>query len=145
MEYWSKPPLQHSILQYPIQFCLFVIARVNCNHLSSAFSYSALVMKRNIITVYSPPSAGNFPPGFIDKQGYWVGFYLVPYAITYNTKLVPKAELLETCFKYVERIAHVPPETVKINLHISTQGLEMMGLRKAWTLNAELAAMPGRR
>lgn len=56
-------------------------------------------------------------------------------------QVVPKAELLETCFKYVERIAHVPPETVKINLHISTQGLEMMGLRKAWTLNAELSAM----
>jgi enoyl-CoA hydratase/carnithine racemase len=56
-------------------------------------------------------------------------------------QVVPKAELLETCFKFVERIAHVPPETVKINLHISTQGLEMMGLRKAWMLNAELAAM----
>lgn len=56
-------------------------------------------------------------------------------------QVVPKIELLETCFKFVERIAHVPPETVKINLHISTQGLEMMGLRKAWMLNAELAAM----
>jgi enoyl-CoA hydratase len=56
-------------------------------------------------------------------------------------QVVPKAELLETCFKFVERIARVPPETVKINLHISTQGLEMMGLRKAWMLNAELAAM----
>jgi enoyl-CoA hydratase/carnithine racemase len=56
-------------------------------------------------------------------------------------QVVPKAELLETCFKFVERIAHVPPETVKINLHISTQGLEMMGLRKAWVLNAELASM----
>ncbi|HZH85163.1 MAG TPA: extracellular solute-binding protein, partial [Phototrophicaceae bacterium] len=50
-----------------------------------------IFMKRNIITAYAPPSAANFPPGFIDKQGYWVGFYLVPYAITYNTKLVPKA------------------------------------------------------
>jgi ABC-type thiamine transport system substrate-binding protein len=50
-----------------------------------------IFMKKNIITAYSPPTAGNFPPGFIDKQGYWVGFYLVPYAITYNTKLVPKA------------------------------------------------------
>jgi iron(III) transport system substrate-binding protein len=50
-----------------------------------------IFMKRNIITAYSPPSAGNFPSGFIDKQGYWVGFYLVPYAITYNTKLVAKA------------------------------------------------------
>jgi enoyl-CoA hydratase/carnithine racemase len=56
-------------------------------------------------------------------------------------QVVPKAELLETCFNFVERIARVPPETVKINLHISTQGLEMMGLRKAWMLNAELAAM----
>ncbi len=56
-------------------------------------------------------------------------------------QVVPKAELLDTCFKFVERIAKVPPETVKINLHISTQGLEMMGLRKAWMLNAELAPM----
>ena len=56
-------------------------------------------------------------------------------------QVVPKAELLETCFKFVERIALVPPETVKINLHISTMGLEMMGLRKAWTLNSELASM----
>ncbi len=56
-------------------------------------------------------------------------------------QVVPKPELLETCFKFVERVAHVPPETVKINLHISTQGLEMMGLRKAWMVNAELASM----
>jgi enoyl-CoA hydratase/carnithine racemase len=56
-------------------------------------------------------------------------------------QVVPKDRLIETCFQFVERIAHVPPETVKINLHISTLGLEMMGLRKAWTLNAELAAM----
>src|SRR6185503_14102700 len=46
--------------------------------------------KRNIITPYTPRSAANFPTGFIDKQGYWIGFYLVPYAITYNTKLVSK-------------------------------------------------------
>jgi len=56
-------------------------------------------------------------------------------------QVVPKNELLDTCFKFVERIALVPPETVKINLHISTMGLEMMGLRKAWTLNSELASM----
>src|SRR5947208_528441 len=31
-------------------------------------------------------------------------------------QVVPEDELLETCFKFVERIAHVPPETVKINL-----------------------------
>ena len=49
-----------------------------------------IFMKKNIITPYLPPTAGNFPPGFIDTQGYWLGFYLVPYAITYNTMLVPK-------------------------------------------------------
>jgi enoyl-CoA hydratase/carnithine racemase len=56
-------------------------------------------------------------------------------------QVVPKDQLLETAFHFVERVARIPPETVKINLHISTLGLEMMGLRKAWTLNAELAAM----
>jgi enoyl-CoA hydratase/carnithine racemase len=56
-------------------------------------------------------------------------------------QVVPKDLLLETAFQFVERVARIPPETVKINLHISTLGMEMMGLRKAWTLNAELAAM----
>jgi len=56
-------------------------------------------------------------------------------------QVVPKDQLLETCFQFVDRIAHISPETVKINLQISTMGLEMMGLRKAWTLNSELAAM----
>jgi len=50
-----------------------------------------IFMKKNIITPYLPPNAANFPAGFIDKQGYWLGFYLVPYAITYNTALVSKA------------------------------------------------------
>ncbi len=56
-------------------------------------------------------------------------------------QVVARDELLETAFQFVERVARITPETVKINLHISTLGMEMMGLRKAWTLNAELAAM----
>jgi enoyl-CoA hydratase/carnithine racemase len=56
-------------------------------------------------------------------------------------QVVPKDQLLETCFQFVDRIARISPETVKINLQISTMGLEMMGLRKAWTMNSELAAM----
>lgn len=56
-------------------------------------------------------------------------------------EVVPRAELLEECFRMSERIALVPPETVKINLAIATQGLEMMGLHKAWLLNTELCAM----
>jgi enoyl-CoA hydratase/carnithine racemase len=56
-------------------------------------------------------------------------------------QVVPRDKLMDECFAFVERIARIPPETVKINLAIATSGLEMMGLRKAWTLNAELAAM----
>ena len=57
-------------------------------------------------------------------------------------KVVPKEDLLDECFSIVERIALVPPETVKINLAVATMGLEMMGLRKALNLNAELSQWP---
>lgn len=56
-------------------------------------------------------------------------------------KVVPRDQLLEEALSIVERIALVSPETVKINLHIATFGLEMMGLRNALTLEAELGAM----
>ena len=45
-------------------------------------------------------------------------------------KVVPKEDLLDECFSIVERIALVPPETVKINLAVATMGLEMMGPTK---------------
>jgi enoyl-CoA hydratase/carnithine racemase len=54
-------------------------------------------------------------------------------------KVVPADKLLEECFSIVERIAHVPPETVKINLAISTMGLNMMGLRDALLMDSELS------
>ncbi len=56
-------------------------------------------------------------------------------------QVVPRDRLIDECFCFVERVALVPPETVKVNLHISRLGLEMMGLRKAWLLNSELSAM----
>ncbi len=56
-------------------------------------------------------------------------------------KVVPKGTLLDECFALVERLARIAPETTKINLHISRLGIEMMGLVKAWTLNAEFSAM----
>ena len=56
-------------------------------------------------------------------------------------KVVPHDQLLEECFTLVERIAKVSPETVKANLFVSTQGLNAMGLRNAWMLNAKLSAL----
>ncbi len=61
------------------------------------------------------------------------------YRIGLVNQVVPVDDLLEECFKIVERIAHVPPETVKINLAISTMGLEMMGLRDALTMDETLS------
>lgn len=55
-------------------------------------------------------------------------------------KVVPADQLIDECFKIVERIAHVPPETVKINLQVATMGLDMMGLRDALTLDNQLSA-----
>jgi enoyl-CoA hydratase len=56
-------------------------------------------------------------------------------------EVVPHDDLIDHCFKIVERIALVSPETVKINLYVATMGLEMMGLANALKLNGELSAM----
>lgn len=61
------------------------------------------------------------------------------YRIGLVNKVVPTDQLLEESFSIVERIALVPPETVKINLAISTMGLHMMGLRDALMLDSELS------
>ena len=49
-------------------------------------------------------------------------------------------QLLDECFDIVERIAKVPPETVKINLQVATLGLDMMGLRDALTYDKQMSA-----
>lgn len=54
-------------------------------------------------------------------------------------QVVSPDQLLEECFRLVERIALVPPETVKINLQVATLGLEMMGLRDAFLLDSQLS------
>jgi enoyl-CoA hydratase/carnithine racemase len=54
-------------------------------------------------------------------------------------KVVPADRLLDESLSLMERIALVPPETVKINLAISTMGLQMMGLRDALLLDSELS------
>jgi enoyl-CoA hydratase/carnithine racemase len=55
-------------------------------------------------------------------------------------KVVPPDQLIDECFNLVERIACVPPETVKLNLQIATMGLDMMGLRDALTYDNQMSA-----
>lgn len=55
-------------------------------------------------------------------------------------KVVPADQLIEECLKIVERIALIPPETIKINLQVATMGLDMMGLRDALTYDSQMSA-----
>ncbi len=52
----------------------------------------------------------------------------------------PQDQLIEECFKVVERITLVSPETVKINLAVATMGLEMMGFHNTMKLDGVLSA-----
>ena len=56
-------------------------------------------------------------------------------------KVVSSDDLLDECFNIVERIAKISPETIKVNLFVTTQGLEMMGLRNALSLGAEFSSI----
>ena len=56
-------------------------------------------------------------------------------------RVIPHDQLLDECFALVERIAKISPETVKANLFVATQGMNMMGLANAWNINAELSAL----
>jgi len=55
-------------------------------------------------------------------------------------KVVPAENLLDECFAIVERIAKIPPETVKFNLAVATLGMQMMGFKDAWTIDGQLSA-----
>ena len=61
--------------------------------------HNADIFQTSIVQVYQLKNAGllsryisdeirAYPDGFKDSQGYWTAFYLIPYVIGYNTKLV---------------------------------------------------------
>ena len=55
-------------------------------------------------------------------------------------QVVPADRLLDECFTIVERIAKIPPETVKLNLAVATMGMQMMGFKDAWTMDGQMSA-----
>jgi iron(III) transport system substrate-binding protein len=52
-----------------------------------------IFMKKNMLTPHLAPAIKNFPQGLANPEGYWIGLYLVPYAIEYNTKMVAKNDV----------------------------------------------------
>jgi iron(III) transport system substrate-binding protein len=52
--------------------------------------------KRKLLASYHSPEAKKIPSDLVDKQGYWAGYYVNPYALGYNTNLVKKADVPKT-------------------------------------------------
>jgi iron(III) transport system substrate-binding protein len=52
-----------------------------------------IFMKKNLIVPHLTSAVKTFPAGLADPNGYWIGFYIVPYAIEYNTRMVDKNEI----------------------------------------------------
>jgi iron(III) transport system substrate-binding protein len=52
-----------------------------------------IFMKKNLVVPYMTSAVKTFPAGLADPKGYWIGFYIVPYAIEYNTRMVDKNEI----------------------------------------------------
>ena len=66
--------------------------------------HNADIFQTSIVQVYQLKNAGllskyvseesrAYPDGFKDAQGYWTAFYLIPYVIGYNTRLVSAKEV----------------------------------------------------
>jgi iron(III) transport system substrate-binding protein len=49
-----------------------------------------------LLTKYVSPESANFPAKFRDAEGYWNSTYVLPYVMTYNTKLVSRQDAPKT-------------------------------------------------
>jgi len=54
------------------------------------------LMKYNLLAAYRSPEAKNIPTDLVDTKGYWTAYYVNPYALGYNTRLVKKADVPKT-------------------------------------------------
>jgi ABC-type Fe3+ transport system substrate-binding protein len=45
-----------------------------------------------LLRKYISDESAAYPGGFKDPQGHWTAFYLIPYVIGYNTKIVSPKE-----------------------------------------------------
>ncbi len=53
-------------------------------------------MKFKLLAAYRSSEAKNIDPDLVDKNGYWTGYYVNPYALGYNTIMVKKADVPKT-------------------------------------------------
>lgn len=56
----------------------------------------SLFMKNKLVGLYRSTEAKNIVPDLVDKNGYWTGYYVNPYALGYNTQMVKKEDVPKT-------------------------------------------------
>src|SRR5215469_10696855 len=80
-----------------------------------------------LITSYRSPESRFISKDMVDDEGYWTAYYVNPYVLGYNTKLVKKDEVPKT----YEQLLDPKWKGKKISLDDSAYGL-LAGLMRAW-------------
>ncbi len=85
------------------------------------------LMDAQLITSYRSPEARLINKDMVDDEGYWTAYYVNPYVLGYNTKLVKKHEVPQT----YEQLLDPKWKEKRISIDDSAYGL-LAGLERAW-------------
>lgn len=85
------------------------------------------LMDAKLITSYRSPESKFIDKDMIDDDGYWAAYYVNPYVLGYNTKLVKKEEVPKT----YEQLLDPKWKGRKISIDDSAYGF-LAGLIRAW-------------
>ena len=80
-----------------------------------------------LITPYRSPESRFIDKDMVDDDGYWTAYYVNPYVLGYNTKLVTKEEAPKT----YQQLLDLKWKGRKISIDDSAYGL-LAGLERAW-------------
>ncbi|MGE5305837.1 MAG: ABC transporter substrate-binding protein [Alphaproteobacteria bacterium] len=92
------------------------------------------LLDAKLITPYRSPEAKNIDQDLVDPESYWAAYYVNPYVLGYNTKLVKKSDVPKT----YEQLLDPRWKGGKISLDDEAYGL-MTGLTRAWGKEKALA------
>ena len=85
------------------------------------------LMDAKLITSYRSPESRFISKDMVDDEEYWTAYYVNPYVLGYNTKLVKKDEVPQT----YEQLLDPKWKGKKISIDDSAYGL-LAGLERAW-------------
>lgn len=85
------------------------------------------LMQDNLLAAYRSPESKFISPDLVDDQSYWTAYYVNPYVLGYNTKLVKKDQVPKT----FEDLLDPKWKGNKISIDDEAYGL-LSGLIRAW-------------